>query len=99
MPRPFLRVVQRPDGVLKLRKLLLEEVILLAQFLVVFFQLLGDVLKRDIALNLALLKLLHTSLQLSELRLFALAEGTLRSPGGNTCEQSDAYKRMITYLF
>ena len=87
MPRSFLRVVQRPDGVLELRELLLEEVVLLAQLLVVLLQLFGDVLKRDITFDFTLLELLHTGLQLSELGLLALTECTLRSSVVNAYEQ------------
>ena len=58
-------------------KLLFEEGVLFAELVVLLLETLGDVLESDVALDFALLVLLHASLELGELRLLAFAESTL----------------------
>ena len=60
--------------------LLSEKVVLGAELFVLFLETFGDVLEGDVAFDLALLILLHTSLELGELRLLSLAKGALCSP-------------------
>lgn len=66
---------------LELGDLFLQSNILLAKSFVLLFKPFRDVLQRDIALDLALLIELDTSLKFSELRLLALAESTLGGSG------------------
>lgn len=66
---------------LELGDLFLQSNILLAESFVLLFEPFRDVLQRDIALDLALLVELNTSLEFGELRLLALAESTLGGSG------------------
>ena len=55
----------------------LQRGILPAERIILFLQALSNVLECDVALDFALLVLLHASLELGELRLLAFAESTL----------------------